>query len=398
MNTSPHRRRRLQLGIATLASLSLVAAACGDDEDDASSATTEAGSDTTAMAPETTAMASDTTMAGSMAEGDGPFGPACSAVPMDGEGSFDGMADDPAATAASNNPVLSTLVAAVTEAGLVDTLNGDGPFTIFAPTNDAFAAIPADQLDAVLADQELLTSILTYHVVGGEQLDAAALGEAGEVTTVNGATLEIGADGTTVNGANVVCSNVTTANATVHIIDAVLLPPDDMSGGDEAMGAALEPSGPACSAVPMDGEGSFDGMADDPAATAASNNPVLSTLVTAVSQAGLVDTLNGEGPFTIFAPTNDAFAAIPADQLEAVLADQELLTSVLTYHVVAGEQLSSADLIEAGTVATVNGAELTITEGADGELLVDDVASVCMDVPTANATVHIIEGVLLPPS
>jgi uncharacterized surface protein with fasciclin (FAS1) repeats len=162
----------------------------------------------------------------------------------------------------------------------------------------------------------------------------------------------------------------------------------------DAMAAGTQ-FGPACGAVPADGEGSFGGMADDPAATAASNNPVLSTLVTAVSQAGLVDTLNGEGPFTIFAPTNDAFAAIPADQLEAVLADNDLLTSILTYHVVAGERLSSTDLVEAGTVTTVNGAELEITD-ADGTLTVNGVASVCMDVPTANATVHIIEGVLLP--
>ena len=88
---------------------------------------------------------------------------------------------------------------------------------------------------------------------------------------------------------------------------------------------AGQPFGPACSAVPADGEGSFGGMADDPAATAASNNPVLSTLVTAVMQAGLADTLNSEGPFTIFAPTNDAFAAIPQADLEAVLADKDVL-------------------------------------------------------------------------
>ena len=153
--------------------------------------------------------------------------------------------------------------------------------------------------------------------------------------------------------------------------------------------------GPACEAVPADGEGSFGGMADDPAATAASNNPLLSTLVTAVSEAGLVDTLNGEGPFTIFAPTNDAFAAIPAADLEAVLADTDLLTSILTYHVVGGESLSSADLIELGSVTTVNGADLEITDD-NGTLMVNGVPSVCMDVPTANATVHIIGSVLMP--
>jgi uncharacterized surface protein with fasciclin (FAS1) repeats len=138
-------------------------------------------------------------------------------------------------------------------------------------------------------------------------------------------------------------------------------------------------------------------MTDDTAATAASNNPLLSTLVSAVSQAGLVDTLNSDGPFTIFAPVNDAFAAIPAADLEAVLADQDLLTSILTYHVVAGEQLSAADLVEAGTVVTVNGGSLDVEAGSDGTVMINGVASVgCADVPTANATVHIIDAVLMP--
>ena len=387
MNTNPSRRKRLGLLTASFVALSLTAAACGSDSETATSeaVTTVAPVDTTAApAPETTVATPDTTV-----DAGAPFGPACSAVPADGEGSFGGMADDPAATAASNNPVLSTLVAAVTAAGLVDTLNGPGPFTIFAPYNDAFAAIPAADLDAVLADKDLLTSILTYHVIGGQSLDAAALGEAGTLETVNGASLEFGADGTTVNGAKVLCSNVVTANATVHIIDTVLMPPAEAS-------ALLEPSGPACSAVPADGEGSFGGMADDPAATAASNNPVLSTLVAAVTAAGLVDTLNGPGPFTIFAPYNDAFAAIPAADLDAVLADKDLLTSILTLHVVAGEKMSSADLITAGTVETINGESLTFTD-VDGALTINgSVKSICMDVPTANATVHIIDSVLMP--
>ena len=136
-------------------------------------------------------------------------------------------------------------------------------------------------------------------------------------------------------------------------------------------------------------------MATDPAATAASNNPVLSTLVSAVKAAGLVDTLNSDGPFTIFAPTNDAFAAIPADQLQTVLADKDLLTSILTYHVVAGKSMSSADLIAAGKVTTVNGGELTIGSN-NGVLTVNGAPAACMDVHTANATVHIIGQVLLP--
>ncbi len=203
--------------MAAFASLSLITAACGSDTEAANTNAPAASQAPAATdAPVTTGTSTD-----------GPFGPACSAVPTEGEGSFAGMTDDTAATAASNNPLLSTLVTAVTEAGLVDTLNSDGPFTIFAPVNDAFAAIPEDDLAAVLADKELLTSILTYHVIAGESLDAAALGAAGSAETVNGGTLEFGADGTTVNGAPVLCSNVVTANATVHIIGEVLMPPAD---------------------------------------------------------------------------------------------------------------------------------------------------------------------------
>jgi uncharacterized surface protein with fasciclin (FAS1) repeats len=369
------------------ASFSLVAAACASDAND-EAITTDPSTATSA----TTEAEMDEEME---ASADGPFGPACSAVPTEGEGSFAGMTDDTAATAASNNPLLSTLVTAVSEAGLVDTLNSDGPFTIFAPVNDAFAAIPAADLDAVLADQELLTSILTYHVVAGASLDAAALGDAGSADSVNGATLEFGADGTTVNGVDVLCSNVMTANATVHIIGEVLMPPADEA--DEMEQGAMMPSGPLCAAVPADGEGSFAGMTDDTAATAASNNPVLSTLVSAVQAAGLVDTLNSDGPFTIFAPANPAFDALPEGTLDAVLADTDLLTSILTLHVVAGEQLSSADLADLVSVTTVNGADITLEVADDGTLMVNGQASVgCADIQTANATVHVIDAVLMP--
>ena len=222
MNLSPSRRTRFAL--AAVAALSLTAAACGSDDTASDASSAPAAS----AAPADTTMSSsapaDTTMsAGAMLA---PSGPGCASVPADGAGSFDGMAQDPAATAASNNPLLSTLVAAVTEAGLVDTLNGDGPFTIFAPTNDAFAAIPAADLDAVMADKDTLTSILTYHVIGGASLSSADLIAAGTETTVNGEDLTFTDDNGTlmVNGVPTVCMDVPTANATVHIIGSVLMP------------------------------------------------------------------------------------------------------------------------------------------------------------------------------
>ena len=221
-------------GVSALgAGLALVLAACGGGNTADTTAASQATTSTTeAMTTMTEAMTSTTeamtTTTEAMADLTGMnTGGACGAVPTDGEGSFDGMADDPAGTAASNNPVLSTLVTAVVEAGLVDTLNSEGPFTIFAPTNDAFAAIAEEDLSAILADQELLTSILTYHVVSGESLDMQRLVDAGTVTTVNGAELTIAQSGDLieVNGtASVVCGNVQTANATVHIIDNVLVP------------------------------------------------------------------------------------------------------------------------------------------------------------------------------
>ncbi len=158
---------------------------------------------------------------------DQPFGPGCAAVPKNGSGSFDGMAQDPVATAASHNPALSTLVSAVQKAGLVDTLNNAQNITVFAPTNDAFAKLPKATLDKVLADKAMLTKILTYHVVGQPVKAPDGLAD-GTYTTLEKGKLTTSGSGESykVNGtANVVCGNVTTANATVQIIDTVLMPP-----------------------------------------------------------------------------------------------------------------------------------------------------------------------------
>ncbi|GAA0936374.1 fasciclin domain-containing protein [Nonomuraea longicatena] len=155
---------------------------------------------------------------------DAPFGAGCSAVPADGEGSFTGMADDPVATAASNNPVLSTLVTAVKKAGLADTLNSADGITVFAPTNQAFAKIDKKMLDKVLADKKTLTDILTHHVVAGRKTPADL--ESGSFTTLQGGKVTTTGSGQdyTVGEAGIVCGNVPTRNATVYIIDTVLMP------------------------------------------------------------------------------------------------------------------------------------------------------------------------------
>ncbi len=184
------------------------------------------------------------------------------------------------------------------------------------------------------------------------------------------------------------------------IASATTEPPSEPMGSEpmtsEPMAAG--PVGAACAAVPTEGEGSVSGMADDPVGTAASNNPLLSTLVAAVSAAGLVDTLNTGGPFTVFAPINTAFDKIDPATLEGVLADVDALTGILTYHVVP-EQLSGADLVAGGTFATVNGAELTVAQVNDTLVVNGGAAAVlCGDVPTANATVFLIDSVLMPPA
>ncbi len=220
MNARTRNARRATVFVALAAALPIGLAACGSTSTPAAGAApapAAASSTPTSSSPTSSATSSDM-----MSQ---PFGAACSAVPKDGKGSFSGMATDPVATAASNNPLLSTLVTAVKAAGLVDTLNSAPAITVFAPTNDAFAKIPADTLNKVLADKPTLTKILTNHVVAGK---IAPDKIAGDHKTLAGTTLTVKGSGEmfTVGkeNANVLCGNVTTANATVYIVDSVLMP------------------------------------------------------------------------------------------------------------------------------------------------------------------------------
>jgi uncharacterized surface protein with fasciclin (FAS1) repeats len=193
--------------------------ACSSDSDSSSASGSSSSSASSSAAPS------------SGATTDQPFGAACSQVPADGAGSFEGMSTAPVATAAGANPVLSTLAQAVTAANLVDSLNSQQDVTVLAPANPAFQAVPADTLNAVLADVPQLTSILTHHVIQG-RLSPDRL--TGQQTTLNNDTVTIEGSGEnftisgdqTVTGqpATVICGNVQTANATVYIIDQVLKP------------------------------------------------------------------------------------------------------------------------------------------------------------------------------
>ncbi|MCX3063057.1 fasciclin domain-containing protein [Streptomyces beihaiensis] len=218
MNT---RIRRTAGLFAAAAVLPLALTACSNGSSDSG----KADSSAKASAPATKSgdgTGSSTAAASTM---DQPFGPACSAVPKNGAGSFDGMAKDPVATAASNNPALSTLVSAVKKAGLVDTLNNAQNITVFAPTNDAFKKIPKATLDKVLNDKAMLTKILTYHVVGQKLAPKDLQNGSFDTLEKSKVTTSGSGESYTVNdSAKVVCGNVKTSNANVYIIDTVLMP------------------------------------------------------------------------------------------------------------------------------------------------------------------------------
>ncbi len=220
--------------VGALAGLTVALGACGADQEPAAGGGN--GGETQA-APET--QESPTTQespegASGVTTIDDIFGPACDQVPTEGEGSAAGMIDDPVGTAASNNPLLTTLTDTVTAANLVDTLNDpEASYTVFAPTNGAFEALEEENpgiTEELLAEPEgTLTTVLTYHVIP-ERYDAQGLVEAGEVASVEGSMVPISGtpDAPTIGpeNANVACGNVPTANATVFLIDQVMMPPE----------------------------------------------------------------------------------------------------------------------------------------------------------------------------
>jgi uncharacterized surface protein with fasciclin (FAS1) repeats len=279
---------------------------------------------------------------------------------------FDGTIVD----AALATDDLSTLVTAVQAAGLVDVLADETQtFTVFAPTNAAFEALGADTINALLADIDALTDVLLYHVVPGAAVDSiTALSLLGEqVAMANGDTVTIGVtDGAlTINGATVVLADIVTSNGTVHVIDAVLTPPSP------ELGNLVE------------------------VATAAGN---FTTLLTALDVAGLTDTLADETAlFTVFAPTDDAFAALDTATLEGLLADPDALSNVLLYHVIGDQVVGSEDAIalNGSMVEMANGATVTVTV-RDGALFLNESRVIAADVPASNGVIHVIDAVLVP--
>jgi transforming growth factor-beta-induced protein len=268
----------------------------------------------------------------------------------------------------------STLVTALQAAGLVETLQGDGPFTVFAPTDEAFAALPEGTVESLLEDPEALKNILLYHVVGAEVLAADAIGLNGQdVETMSGKMFKVTVDGENVmiNDAKVVATDIVGSNGVIHVIDSVILPPIE---GEEMM----EESRSIVDIAVEDGR--------------------FTTLVTALQEAELVEALQAEGPFTVFAPTDDAFAALPEGTVEGLLADKEALTNVLLYHVVDGKVMA-ADVIDLDgqEVETLSGDKIMVA--LDGEnVLINESKVIIPDIEASNGVIHVIDSVLLPPA
>jgi len=382
----------------------------------------------------------------------------------------------------------TTLVAAVGAAGLADTLNSPGPFTVFAPTDDAFAKLPAGTIDALLADPEgALTDILLYHVVSGKVMaaDVAGLSSA---TSVSGRILPIDtSDGVKIAGATVIITDIECSNGVIHVIDTVMIPPEakyeagDMgsagfvtwvynmllgrnpdvdglnyfAGGLDsgAWGAAEVVEGVVFSPEAMDMMSGYSdemfvrhlykvlGRAPDDAGVAtwkaalaggstkqdvvrafarstefillaksygvtpftanldtipvtAIKAGTFQTLVAAVGAAGLVDNLSGDGPFTVFAPTDDAFAKLPAGTVETLLEDPTgTLTDILLYHVVAGKVMA-ADVVNLTSAETVGGNVLPIDTSAG--VMVDGAMVIVTDIWCSNGVIHVIDTVMIP--
>ncbi len=260
---------------------------------------------------------------------------------------------------AINAGSFSTLVTALEAANLVDTLKGAGPFTVFAPTDDAFNALPTGVLDDLLGNVTALTEVLTYHVVAGKYM-AADVVALTSLTTIQGDDLAITVTGTTVqiDGATVVQTDIEASNGVIHVIDMVVVPGGILDIVQTAQYA-----------------GSF------------------STLVTALEAADLVDVLKGDEPFTVFAPTDDAFAALPQGVLDDLLADQTALTEVLTYHVVTGRYMA-ADVVALTSLTTIQGGNLTIT--MSNGVKIDSANIVLTDIECRNGVIHAIDAVLMP--
>ena len=258
-----------------------------------------------------------------------------------------------------------TLAAALGAAGLVDAVKGPGPFTVFAPSDEAFAKLPKGTVETLLKpeNKEKLKAILTYHVVPGKVMAKDVLGVKG-AKSLNGQRIDVKVDGgkVMVDGAQVVATDIACTNGVIHVIDSVILPSEDN--------------------IP----------------TVATKAGKFNTLLAAAKAAGLVDALSGDKALTVFAPTDDAFAKLPKDTVATLLKpeNKEKLKAILLFHVVEG-RVYSEDALAAKSAATLQGSKVEITV-KDGAAYVNGAKILATDVDASNGVIHIIDSVNLPPA
>lgn len=258
-----------------------------------------------------------------------------------------------------------TLAAALGAADLVETMKGEGPFTVFAPTDEAFAKLPAGTVETLIKPENKakLTGILTYHVVSGKVMAKQVVGLKG-AKTVNGQRVDIKVDGSTVmvDGAKVTTTDIVCDNGVIHIIDSVILPADK--------------------SIPetADAAGSFK------------------TLLAAAKAAGLAETLGTKGPFTVFAPTDEAFGKLPEGTIASLLKpeNKQKLVDILKYHVVSG-RVYSEDAVAAKTAKTLLGSPIGISV-TDKGAMINQSKLVATDIDASNGVIHVIDSVLMPPA
>ncbi|GJM44281.1 MAG: hypothetical protein DHS20C21_11230 [Gemmatimonadota bacterium] len=258
----------------------------------------------------------------------------------------------------------TTLAAALTEADLVGALQGKGPFTVFAPTDDAFAKLPQGTVESLLKpeNRDQLVAILTYHVVPG-RLDASGVVQSAGAQTLNGQQLKFSVkDGNvSIGDALVTATDIGASNGIIHVVDTVLLPESETIVGVAAKAGTFH------------------------------------TLLAAVQAAGLDGVLAGDGPFTVFAPTDAAFAKLPAGTVESLLKEENVgkLQSILKYHVVSGRTFSS-DVLKQTSIRTLAGMDVAVSM-KDGVARVNKSALVATDINASNGVIHVIDTVMLPP-
>ena len=256
-----------------------------------------------------------------------------------------------------------TLATALTKAGLVDALKGDGPFTVFAPTDEAFAKLPKGTLDDLLKPENKgrLSAILTYHVVSGRVPSEKAM-KLTSAQTLNGQQIDlvVKGGGLTVDGVKVVKTDIECSNGVIHVIDSVILP------SDKDIVATAQGAG------------------------------MFKTLIAALTAADLAKVLQGDGPFTVFAPTDEAFAKLPKGTLDSWLKSENKakLVSILKLHVVSGRDFA-ADALAADKIATLQ-KEVVRVRLVDGKPRVNDANIVRTDIDASNGVIHVIDTVLMP--